>query len=60
MANKIKNHKIELNLQILGQNDYLGRKIKYNGKVDKEITNKIGEVGRLYSNLKNTLFGKNT
>ena len=56
IANKIK-IKEQLLEQVKGYR-YLGTLIEYNGKVNEEILERTGKVGRLFNILKSTFFRK--
>lgn len=54
-----KGNRLELNGQGLEQVNnfnYLGIMVKYNGKVETEITDRLGKVRRLCNILRNTFF----
>ena len=54
-------HKIKIKEQLLEQvKSYrdLGTLIECNGKVNEEISERTGKVGRLFNILKSTFFGK--
>ena len=59
IANEIKEHKIKIKGQLSEQIKsyrYMGTLIKYNGKVNEEISERTGKVGRLFNMLKSTFF----
>lgn len=58
-GNKV--HSIQINGQEIEQVDsykYLGSIIESNGRIDKEINERMGKAGRIYNTMKTTFLGK--
>ena len=61
IAKEIKEHKIKIKGQLLKQVQsyrHLGTPIEYNDKVNEEISERTGKVGRLFNMIKSTFFGR--